>query len=99
MFGLLTEDYGYGDGMEKAWMKTTSLNGTDKTELVTVNGRLNARRYCVEIIISVVIPVLQGGRADILQQNNARCHVVRHTMLSPFTAEKHLDTRLASACD
>ena len=65
----------------------------------TVNGRLNARRYCDEIIISVVIPVLQRGRADILQQINARCHVVRHTMFSPFTAEQHLDTRLASVCD
>ena len=70
-----------------------------KTELVTVNGRLNARRHCDEINISVVIPVLQRGRADMLQQNNVRCHVVRHTMFSPFTAEQHLDTRLASACD
>ena len=57
-----------------------------KTELVTVNGRLYARRYCDEIII----PVLQRERADILQQDNARCHVARHTMFSPFTA---------SACD
>ena len=70
-----------------------------KTELVTVNGRLNACRYCDEIIIPVVIPVLQRERADILQQNNARCHVVRHTMFSPFTAEQHLDTCLGSACD
>ena len=60
---------------------------------------LNARRYCDEIIIPVEIPVLQRGRADILQQNNARCHVVRHTMFSLFTAEEHLDSRLASACD
>ena len=63
-----------------------------KTELVTVNGLLNSGRYCDEIIIPVVIPVLQRGRADILQQNNARCHVVRHTMFSPFTAEQHFDT-------
>ena len=55
--------------------------------LVTVNGRLNARRYCDESIIPVVIPVLQRGRADILQQDNGRCHVARHTMFSPFTAE------------
>ena len=70
-----------------------------KTELVTVNGRLNARRYCDEIIIPVVIPILQRGRADIFHQNNARCHVVRHPMFIPFTAEQHSDTRLASACD
>ena len=63
---------------------------SDKTELVTVNERLNARRYCDEIIIPVVIPVVQRGRADILQQNNARCHVFRRTMFSPFTAEQHL---------
>ena len=65
----------------------------------TVNGRLNAHRYCDEIIIPVVIPVLQRERADILQQNNARYHVARHTVFSSFTAEQHLDTRLASACD
>ena len=70
-----------------------------KTELVTVNGCLNARRHCGEIIIRVVIPVLQRGRADILQQDNARCHVARHTVFSLFTAEQHLDTRLASTCD
>ena len=66
-----------------------------KTEHVAVNGRLNARRYCDEIIIRVVIPVLQRGRADILQKDNARCHVDRDTMFSPFTAEQHSDTRLA----
>ena len=70
-----------------------------KTEFVTVNGRLNARRYGDEIIIPVVIPVLQRGRADVLQQDNARCPVARYTMFSPFTAEQHSDTRLAIACD
>ena len=68
-----------------------------ETDLVTVNGRLNARRYCDEIIIPVVILVLQRGRADILQQNNARCHAVRHTMFNVFTAEQHLNTRLVVA--
>ena len=63
-----------------------------KTGLVTLNGRLNDHRYCDEIIIPVVIPVLQRGRADILQQINSRCHVVRHTMFSPFTATQHLAT-------
>ena len=110
MISLLTVDCRYGDRLEKAWMKTTSLNGTDygdgsimfwggtlvchngKTDLVTVIGRLNALRYCDEIFIPVVIHVLQRGRADILQQNNALCHVVRHTVFSPFTAEQHLDT-------
>ena len=118
MFSLLTENYRYVDGLEKACMDENNIVERDsygggsvmiwggilvcdngKTELVTVNGRLNTRRYCDEIIIPVVIPALQRGKADILQQNNAHCHVVRHTMFSPFTAEQHLDTRLASACD
>ena len=88
----------YGGGCIMIWRGIlVCLSG--KTELVTVNGRLNARRYCDEIIIPVVIPILQRGRAGILQQNNARCHIVRHTMFSPFLAEQHLDTRLASVCD
>ena len=118
MFSLLTENYGYVDGLEKACMDENNIVERDrygggsvliwggilvchsgKTELVIVNGRLNARRYCDVIIIPVVIPALLRGRADILQQNNAHCHVVRHTMFSPFTAEQHLDARLASACD
>ena len=88
----------YGGGSVMTWEGILVCH-SGKTELVTVNGRLNACRYCDEIIIPVVIPILQKGRADILLQNNARCHVVRHTMFSPFTAEQHLDSRLASACD
>ena len=57
-----------------------------------VVGRLNAPPYCDEIIIPIVIPVLQTGRADILQQDNTRCHVARHTMFGPFIAEQHSDT-------
>ena len=87
-----------GSGSVMIWRRIIVCH-SGKTKLVTVNGRLNARRYCDEIIIPVVIPVLQRGRADILQQNNARCHVVRHTMFRVFTGEQHLNTRLASACD
>ena len=117
MFSLLIEDYGYGDGLEKAWVKNNIverdrycggsvmiLGGmlvchSGKTELVIVIVRLNTCRYCDEIIIPVVIPVFQIGRADNMKQNKARCHVVCHRMFSPFTAEQHLDTRLASACE
>ena len=88
----------YGGGSVMIWGGILVCH-SGKTELVTVNGRLNARRYCDKIIISVVIPVLHRGRADILQQSNARCHIVRYTTFSPFAAEQHLDTRLASACD
>ena len=88
----------YGGGSVMIWGGILVCHD-GKTELVTVNGRLNARLYCDEIIIPVVIPVLQRGRADILQKDNARCHVACHTMFSPFTAEQHSDTRLAFACD
>ena len=111
MFSLLTENYGYVDGLEKACVDENNIVEWDrygggsiliwggmlvchsgKNELVTVNGRLNACQYWDKIIIPVVIPALQKGRADILQQNNAHSHVVRHTVFSPFTAEQHLDT-------
>ena len=88
----------YGGGSVMIWGGILVCH-SGKTELVTVNGRLNARRYCDEITIPVVIPILQRGRADILQQDNAHCHVARHTMFIPFTAEQHLNTRLASVYD
>ena len=90
----IVEQDRYGSGSAMIWGGLLVCH-SGKTELITVNGRLNALQYCDKIII----PVLQRGRADILQQNNARFHVVCHTMLSPFTAEQHLNTRLASACD
>ena len=88
----------YGGGSVMIWGEMLVCH-SGKTELVTVNGRLNARRYCDEITMPVVIPVLQRGTANILQQNNARCFVVYHTMFSPYTAEQLLNTRLASVCD
>ena len=45
------------------------------------------------MLVHIVISVLQRGRADILQQNNAMLFVTE------CSAEQHLDTRLASACD
>ena len=51
-----------------------------KTDLVTVHGNLNAMRYCNEIVQPVLLPFLRQGHATIFQQDNARCHVARHTM-------------------
>ena len=48
----------YGGGSAMIWGGILVCH-SGKTELVTVNGRLNARRYCDEIFIPVVIPVLQ----------------------------------------
>ena len=70
--------------MEQIWRGSVMIWGgilvchSGKTELVTVNGRLNAPLCCDEIIIPIVIPVLQSGRADIMEQENARCHVARY---------------------
>ena len=57
----------YGDGSVMIWGGILVCD-SGKTEFVSVNGRLNACQYCDEIIIPVVIPVLQRGRANILQQ-------------------------------
>ena len=72
----------YGGGSVMIWGE---ICHSGKTELVTVNGGLNAHQYFDEIITPVVIPYIQRGRAEILQQDNAHCHVARHTMFSPFT--------------
>ena len=57
----------YSGGSVMIWGECSYVSG--KTELVTVNGLLNVRRCCDEIIIPNVIPVLQRGRAHILQLN------------------------------
>jgi hypothetical protein len=55
-----------------------SYNG--KTELKTIRGVLNAAHYCAEIVIPVIVPYVANGNADVLQQDNARCHTAaRHT--------------------
>ena len=69
----------YGGGSVLIWGGILVCHN-GKTELVTVNGRLTAHGYCDEIIIPVVIPVLQRGRAESLQQKNAHCHVVLHNV-------------------
>ena len=55
-----------------------SLNG--KTQLVTVNGTLNAQKYRDDILAPVVLPFVQAGNGvTILQQDNARPHTARAT--------------------
>jgi hypothetical protein len=49
-----------------------------KTQLVRINGNLNARRYIAEILTPHVQPVSQQmGPNFILQQDNARAHTAR----------------------
>ena len=54
-----------------------SYNG--KTDVRTVRGNLNAVRYCADIITPVIVPYIDNGNADILQQDNALCHTACHT--------------------
>ena len=66
----------YGGGSVMIW-GGISYNG--KTDLRTVRGNLNAVRYCADIITPVIVPYIANGNADVLQQDNARCHTARHT--------------------
>ena len=51
-----------------------------KTDLVTVHGNLSAMRYCNKIVQPALLTFLRQGHATIFQEENARCHVARHTM-------------------
>lgn len=51
----------------------------NKTQLVVVNGNLNAARYQQEILRQHVIPYARANRGTILAQDNAPCHTARTT--------------------
>ena len=52
----------------------------EKTQLVTVNGTLNAQKYRDDILSPVVLPFMQAGNGvTIWQQDNARPHTTRAT--------------------
>ena len=67
----------FGGGSVMVW---GGISHRAKTDLVTVHGNLNAMRYCNEIVQPALLPFLRQGHATIFQQDNARCHVARHTM-------------------
>ena len=67
----------YGRGSVMIWV---GICDNRKTDLVEVPRRLTAIRYCNEIVQPVIVPFLQQGHARILQQDNARPHVARHTI-------------------
>ena len=56
------------------------ISNCAKTNLVTVQGNLNAVRYCNEIVRPVLLPFLRQRHAAIFQQNDAHPHIVRHTI-------------------
>jgi hypothetical protein len=51
-----------------------------KSELVTIAGTSNRVRYVDEIVRPVVLLYIRDRHADMLQQDNARPHVARHTI-------------------
>lgn len=66
----------YGGGSVMVW---GGISHSGKTELITIRGNLNAVRYCNEVIVPAVVPYIANNHADVLQQDNARCHTARYT--------------------
>jgi len=77
----------YGGGSVMIW---GGISHQGKTELLTVQNRLNAARYCDEINLPIVVPYIQNGNADVFQQDNTRCHTARHTQ--HVLAENNINT-------
>ena len=56
------------------------INNNRKTNLVIINGNLNAQRYRDEILSPMVIPYVNANPNAIFQQDNAHPHTVRLTI-------------------
>lgn len=67
----------YGGGSVMVW---AGVSLHTKTDLVIVQGNLNAARYQQEILIPVAIPHLRaGGRGMVFMQDGAPAHTARTT--------------------
>ena len=60
-------------------MVWAGINNNRKTNLVIINGNLNAQRYRDEILAPVVITYVNATPNAIFQQDNARPHTARLT--------------------
>ena len=60
-------------------MVWAGINNNRKTNLVIINGNLNAQPYRDEILAPVVIPYVNANPNAIFQQDNARPHTARLT--------------------
>ena len=68
------------DRFRGGWvMVRAGINYNRKTNLVIINGNLNAQRYRDEILAPVVIPYVNANPNAIFQQDNARPHTARLT--------------------
>ena len=71
----------FGRGSVMVW---GAINHRFQSQLVIVNGNLNAQRYIDQILRPVVIPLIQRrGRHFQFQQDNARPHTARLTQQFP----------------
>ena len=56
------------------------ISFTAKTQLIFIEGNLNAARYRDEILQPVAVPFIRHHQLHLLQQDNARPHAARLTM-------------------
>ena len=54
-------------------MVWVGISSQGKTELVTIIGNFNALRYCDDVVSPVIVPYINNGNADVLQQDNQEC--------------------------
>ena len=72
----VTEADRFRGGSVMVW---AGISHVGKTNLIILNGNLNAQRYRDEILAPVVIPYIQANHNAIFQQDNARPHTARLT--------------------
>ena len=64
---MLERDLCGGDG----WVVLGRIKGGQKTDLVVIQGNLNARPYIDDVLRPHVIPFLHKGPGDTFQHDNA----------------------------
>ena len=66
----------FGGGSIMVW---AGISLHTKTQLVHIQGNLNAQRYQNEVIRPILIPHIRANRVMLLAQDNATCHTARAT--------------------
>lgn len=67
----------FGGGSIMIW---AGISMHTKTQIVSIQGNMNARRYQTDIVQPVLIPHIAANRGMQLVQDNAPCHVARTTL-------------------